>query len=167
MKALEKGRNQLIGLIGQPSVQNFSFGASMILEAVDASSTTVESEGLRNHKPAVLFLGGVADIAQSRFSTPRGWGESETTIDRPEGRQHRYDNAAKVGLGLWNFAALAFVIETAMFFGGIYLYLPSEARRRASIVIFAFVMLAVHAFTFFGAPPRRNAPQRSQPLPRT
>src|SRR5918995_1143092 len=64
-----------------------------------------------------------------------------------------YDNAAKVGLGLWNFAALAFVIETAMFFGGIYLYLRSEARRRAAIVIFGVVMLAVHAFTFFGAPP--------------
>jgi hypothetical protein len=69
MKALEKGRNQLIGLIGQPSVQNFSFGARMILEAVDASSTTVESEGLRNHKPAVLFLGDVADMLRVSRST--------------------------------------------------------------------------------------------------
>jgi predicted DNA-binding transcriptional regulator AlpA len=59
----------LIGLIGQPSVQNFSFGASLIREAVDASSTTVESEGLRNHKPAVLFLGDVADMLRVSRST--------------------------------------------------------------------------------------------------
>jgi membrane-bound metal-dependent hydrolase YbcI (DUF457 family) len=64
-----------------------------------------------------------------------------------------YDNAAKVGLGLWNFAALAFVIETALFFGGMYLYLRTEARRRPAVVAFGVFMLAVHAFTFFGAPP--------------
>ena len=64
-----------------------------------------------------------------------------------------YDNAAKVGLGLWNFAAVAFLIETMLFFGGMYLYLQVDGRRRAAMVIFGVVMLAVHAVTFFGAPP--------------
>src|SRR5882762_7661405 len=33
-----------------------------------------------------------------------------------------YDNAAKVGLGLWNYPALAFAAEAALLFGGMWLY---------------------------------------------
>ena len=64
-----------------------------------------------------------------------------------------YDNTAKVGLGLWNMAALAFVVEAALFFGGMYLYFRSGAARSVPIVVFGVAMLTVHAVTFFGAPP--------------
>ena len=33
-----------------------------------------------------------------------------------------YDNSFKVGLGLWNYPALAFVLEIAVLFSGMYLY---------------------------------------------
>src|SRR6266550_2433820 len=36
-----------------------------------------------------------------------------------------YDNVAKVGLGLWNYPAPAFLLEVALLFGGMFLYLRS------------------------------------------
>lgn len=36
-----------------------------------------------------------------------------------------YDNAAKVGLGLWNYPAPALLLEVAVLFGGMFLYLRS------------------------------------------
>ena len=64
-----------------------------------------------------------------------------------------YDDTAKVGLGLWNSVGLAFGLETVLFFGGMYLYFQTGVPRRAATIIFGVVMLAVHAVTFFGAPP--------------
>jgi len=64
-----------------------------------------------------------------------------------------YDDTAKVGLGLWNFAALAFAVEAALFFGGMYLYFRTGVARRLPIIVFGLLMLAMHAVTFFGAPP--------------
>jgi hypothetical protein len=64
-----------------------------------------------------------------------------------------YDNAAKVGLGLWNFAAPAFILEAAVFFGGMAWYFRTGVERRRAVIVFGVLMLAVHAITFFGAPP--------------
>ncbi len=68
-----------------------------------------------------------------------------------------YDNAAKVGLGLWNYPARAFLLEVAMLFGGMFLYLSSTTAMtrlgRYGIPVFGVVMLAVQAFVFFGPPP--------------
>jgi hypothetical protein len=64
-----------------------------------------------------------------------------------------YDNTAKVGLGLWDSAALAFGLETAPFFGGMYVYFRTGVARRGPILGFGLLMLAMHAFTFFGMPP--------------
>ena len=36
-----------------------------------------------------------------------------------------YDNSYKVELGLWNYPATAFILEIALLFGGIALYLKS------------------------------------------
>lgn len=68
-----------------------------------------------------------------------------------------YDDTLKVGLGLWNYPAPAFILETAFLFGGMYLYL--RARERISVgarngaIVFALAMLVVQAFVFFGPPP--------------
>jgi hypothetical protein len=68
-----------------------------------------------------------------------------------------YDNAAKVGLGLWNYPALALLLEVAVLFGGMFLYLRSTTATtglgRYGMPVFGVVMLAVQAFVFFGPPP--------------
>ena len=68
-----------------------------------------------------------------------------------------YDNSFKVGLGLWNYPTFAFVLEIAVLFGGMNLYMkatkPIARGGRFGFVIFGFVMLAVQAYVFFGPPP--------------
>jgi hypothetical protein len=64
-----------------------------------------------------------------------------------------YDNTAKVGLGLWNVAALAFAVEAALLFAGMYVYLRMGVGRKVAMIVFGLAMLGVHAVTFFGAPP--------------
>jgi hypothetical protein len=64
-----------------------------------------------------------------------------------------YDNAAKVGLGLWNYPLLAFSLEVALLFGGMWMYFRAEARRRMATAAFGLVMLMIEAYIFFGPPP--------------
>ena len=64
-----------------------------------------------------------------------------------------YDNHAKVGLGLWNVPALAFGLEAASLFGGMWLYFKSAPSRRTAILVFGVIMLAIQAYVFFGPPP--------------
>lgn len=64
-----------------------------------------------------------------------------------------YDNAAKVGLGLWNRPALAFGVEAALLFGGMWLYFRSGVARRTATAVFGLIMLAIQAYVFFGPPP--------------
>jgi hypothetical protein len=68
-----------------------------------------------------------------------------------------YDNSYKVGLGLWNYPALAFALEIALLFGGIFLYLrattPKDTIGRYGMVVFGLVTVAVQAYVFFGPPP--------------
>jgi hypothetical protein len=64
-----------------------------------------------------------------------------------------YDNAAKVGLGLWNLPALAFGVEAALLFGGMWLYFRTGVARRIATAAFGLIMLAIQAYVFFGPPP--------------
>lgn len=64
-----------------------------------------------------------------------------------------YDNAAKVGLGLWNLPAIAFGLEAALLFGGMWLYLRATPTKRLPMAIFGLVMLGIQAYVFFGPPP--------------
>lgn len=64
-----------------------------------------------------------------------------------------YDNTAKVGLGLWNYPAIAFALEMVLLFGGMWLYFRTNPPRRAAAVVFGLIMLATQAYTFFGPPP--------------
>jgi len=64
-----------------------------------------------------------------------------------------YDDTAKVGLGLWNFPALAFGLESALLFGGMCLYFQTGSERRIATAGFCLVMLAIQAWVFFGPPP--------------
>jgi len=64
-----------------------------------------------------------------------------------------YDNAAKVGLGLWNAPALAFGLEGALLFGGIWLCLRGQLARSFGTLGFGVLMLGIQAYIFFGPPP--------------
>jgi hypothetical protein len=68
-----------------------------------------------------------------------------------------YDDTMKMGLGLWNFPAIALALEAALLFGGMALYLkktaPVNSVGRFGPPLFGLVMLAVQAYIFFGPPP--------------
>jgi hypothetical protein len=64
-----------------------------------------------------------------------------------------YDDTAKVGLGLWNLPAVAFGLEAALLFGGMWLYFGTGLMPRLRMILFGLVMLAVQAYVFFGPPP--------------
>src|SRR5439155_8820678 len=64
-----------------------------------------------------------------------------------------YDNSAKVGLGLWNAPALAFGLEVALLFGGMWMYFRAGAQRRIATAAFGIFMLAIQAYVVFGPPP--------------
>jgi membrane-bound metal-dependent hydrolase YbcI (DUF457 family) len=64
-----------------------------------------------------------------------------------------YDNAAKVGLGLWNAPALAFALEAILLFGGIWLFLRERLARSLGTLALGVLMLGIQAYVFFGPPP--------------
>jgi hypothetical protein len=68
-----------------------------------------------------------------------------------------YDNSYKVGLGLWDYPALAFALEIALLFGGLVLYFrstkPKDNIGRYGMVIFGLITVVLQAYVFFGPPP--------------
>ena len=64
-----------------------------------------------------------------------------------------YDDAEKVGLGLWNHPVAAFGLETSLLFGGMWLYLSRSHSRVVPVVLFGLIMLSIQAYIFFGPPP--------------
>src|SRR5215472_9536222 len=72
-----------------------------------------------------------------------------------------YDNARKVGLGLWNYPLTAFALEAALLVSGILLYLRSTTantfRGRYGVLLFGLAILAVHYLVLWGPPPRSLA----------
>src|SRR5437016_5092265 len=60
-----------------------------------------------------------------------------------------YDDTLKMGLGLWNYRVLAFLLEVIFLFGGMYFYLkatrPAVSGGRFGMLIFGFAMLIVQA----------------------
>jgi hypothetical protein len=72
-----------------------------------------------------------------------------------------YDDTMKMGLGLWNYPAVALSLEAALLFGGMILYLratePINAIGRVGLPVFGIVMLAIQSYIFFGPPPASPA----------
>jgi hypothetical protein len=67
-------------------------------------------------------------------------------------------NQFKVGLGLWNHAALALLLEVVILLAGLTLYLRASTRVKsggsAGFIIFSAAMVAIQLLVFFGAPPK-------------
>jgi hypothetical protein len=64
-----------------------------------------------------------------------------------------YGDTMKVGLGLWDYPVIALALESALLFGGIWLYLARSTVRRLPVVVFGAVMLVIQVYIFFGPPP--------------
>lgn len=64
-----------------------------------------------------------------------------------------YDDTAKIGLGLWNFPLVAFVLEISLLVGGLALYLRGTSRRWPKWAVFCLLMAVIQAYVFFGPPP--------------
>ncbi|MEE9264474.1 MAG: hypothetical protein V3V11_08465 [Vicinamibacteria bacterium] len=68
-----------------------------------------------------------------------------------------YDNAAKVGLGLWNYPIGTLALEALLLFGGMASYLratkPLSSSGRFAVIIFGVVMFAIQVGAFLGPPP--------------
>ncbi len=68
-----------------------------------------------------------------------------------------YDDKMKVGLGLWNYPAIALFLEALLLFGGMILYLRRtkaiNAIGRLGPPVFGILMLLIQCYVFFGPPP--------------
>ena len=68
-----------------------------------------------------------------------------------------YDNTMKVGLGLWNYPAVALTLEAGLLFGGLIWYLRRSTALRPlgnyGFWIFGVVMVLIQVWIFFGPPP--------------
>ena len=72
-----------------------------------------------------------------------------------------YDDAYKVGFGLWNYPALALALEAGLLFGGIILYLRASKAAsptgRFGVLVYGVLLLIVQGIVFFGAPPASSS----------
>jgi hypothetical protein len=63
----------------------------------------------------------------------------------------------KIGLGLWNYPAIALALEAILLFGGMIMYLrvtiAINAIGRIGLPVLGVVMLAIQSYIFFGPPP--------------
>ncbi len=68
-----------------------------------------------------------------------------------------YDDTMKIGLGLWNFPAIALLVEALLLFGGMAMYLRQTTATntvgRLGLPVFGVLMLAIQCYVFFGPPP--------------
>jgi hypothetical protein len=64
-----------------------------------------------------------------------------------------FDNSAKVGLGLWNYPALAFALEAGLLFGAMWLYFRGPGGLRWPMAAFGLIICGIQAYVFFGPPP--------------
>jgi hypothetical protein len=64
-----------------------------------------------------------------------------------------YDDTAKIGLGLWNMPAAAFLLEGALLLGGMWLVWRRYRRGGWLLAAFGLGMWALQARIFFGPPP--------------
>jgi len=73
----------------------------------------------------------------------------------------------KVGLGLWNYPALAFAAEAALLFGGMWLNFRAGAARRAATVAFGWACSACRRRCSSAHRPLRTGRPRARLSPPT
>jgi membrane-bound metal-dependent hydrolase YbcI (DUF457 family) len=68
-----------------------------------------------------------------------------------------YDDTLKVGLGLWNYPLISFLLEAGLLLGGLWLYFrataPATPAGKYGMLAFGILLLMIQAGTSFGPPP--------------
>ena len=68
-----------------------------------------------------------------------------------------YDNTYKMGLGLWNYPAVAFALEAILLFGGMAFYFlktkPVSILGKIGMPVLGVLLLVLQTVVFFAAPP--------------
>ena len=68
-----------------------------------------------------------------------------------------YDDTMKVGLGIWNYPAIALALEALLLFGGMFMYMRRttaiNATGRFGPPAFGILMVTIQAYIFFGPVP--------------
>ena len=68
-----------------------------------------------------------------------------------------YDDTMKMGLGLWNYPAIALALEATLLFGGMTMYLKRTTAinvvGRLGPPVFGILMLSIQCYVFVGPPP--------------
>ena len=71
------------------------------------------------------------------------------------------DNSAKLGLGLWNNAAITFILEGVFLLAGLWLYLLKTKGTtfggKYGMIIFAVVLILYNVFNIFGPLPASDS----------
>ncbi len=98
--------------------------------------------GQRRGKPMAAVVVGLAVLSHWLL---------DLLVHRPD--LPLYDDAVKVGLGLWNLPVAALGLEATLLFGGMWLYFGVVAPPRWPMVVFGVVMFAIQVYVFFGPPP--------------
>jgi hypothetical protein len=96
----------------------------------------------RPSRPGVSFVIGLAVFSHWLL---------DFIVHRPD--LPLYGNSVKVGLGLWNVPVLAFGLESALLFGGMWFFLRERPAHSLGTVVFGALMLGIQAYIFFGPPP--------------
>ena len=95
--------------------------------------------------------GGAALVGAAVFSH---W-PLDLIVHRPD--LALYDDAAKVGLGLWDYPYITLVVEAALLLGAMAVYLaasrPLTSRARYAMPAFGVAILLMQAGMAFGPPP--------------
>ncbi len=82
----------------------------------------------------------------------------------PAGNRKSPHRAGHHGLGLWNAPALAFGLEAALLFGGMWFYLRGRLAGSWGTACFGVLMLGIQAYIFFGPPPASDRAAASTAL---
>lgn len=64
-----------------------------------------------------------------------------------------YDNAAKVGLGLWNVPAIELPLEALILLGGMWLYLRDDLSGAKRTYVFGALLVVLQVVSFYAPPP--------------
>ncbi|KAA3633518.1 MAG: hypothetical protein DWP97_08970 [Calditrichaeota bacterium] len=69
-------------------------------------------------------------------------------------------DSIKLGIGLWNYSALAYILEMVIFIGGVFIYFKSKKQfiksKKIGLYIFTILLLVINLANLYGPPPENT-----------
>jgi len=126
-----------------------------LLHAVHAQSAG-RARVVRDRRPRIPSFSRAGGLLAAGLSGPP-YSRTGLRSDRHRPDLGLYGDAYKVGFGLWNYPALAFVLEIVLPVRRHSPYLratePKDNIGRYGMLIFGLIAVALQAYVFFGPPP--------------